>query len=117
ALQKLTGSMKLQFPEPTVYQSMLNPTKVHQWQVHQKVDAYGSDGLDADASYTLVTTMGLRFSKVKADTIKLNDIQMIEAEFTLFRLRQTILASGDQLFSVDVMGNQVQVGNEDIWPN
>ena len=115
ALKELEGKLKIIFPEPQVYASMLNPNTIHPWQVHDKVDVPDDTSLLGADSYTMVTAMALTFSNVKADTKENNEQQSIEADFCCVRLRQTILASGEELFAVDVLGNTIRAGGENIW--
>lgn len=114
-LQALEGSLVLKFPEPDVYERMLNPTRVHNWQLHSKADIWGPDGLDAEKSFVLVTTVGLMFYKPRLTGAKLGDEQKVEADFSCVRMRQTIHASGRELFAVDVFANSVDVGGSPVW--
>lgn len=116
-LQALEGSVKFQFPEPELMTHINNPTIARTYQVHKVVDVWGPDGLDVDKSYTLVVTVRLQFVKNALGTAKLGDNEMVEADFTCNRMRQTIHATGRQIMAVDVFAGTHEVGDSPVWPS
>lgn len=115
-LQALEGSMTMSFIEPQMAELAYNPTIIHSFQLHSKVDIWGADGLDQANSYTLVTSLGLQFLSAEQGPGKLGDEVEHELEFSCPRLTQRVHDSDKVLLAVDVFAGIVDTGSGPIWP-
>lgn len=116
-LSGLTGSIKLQFPEPEMVSTFSRPNKAAKFQVHQKIDVFGPDGLDEEQSTTLVTHVRALFTKNAFAAVKKGEGQEDTGEFTCTYLMQRVTGSETPLVEVDLFANLYQVNGEDVWPD
>lgn len=116
-LNGLTGSIKLQFPEPEMVAMFSRPNKAAKFQVHQKIDVFDADGLNEEKSETLITHVKALFTKNAFASVKKGEAHEDTAEFTCTAFMQRLTSSDVPLVEVDLFANIYKVNGEDVWPD
>ena len=109
-------TLKFEWLDPELKRQLMNPRDIHKLQIHQYVDVNGPDGLDVDASHTLVTHIGFRFMGVKKGTAKLGESEGLEVKASVQSFVEKVYGDETPIMEFDVNNNINKVNGEDVWP-
>jgi len=115
-LQAMEAEIEFQAIDADLARLVLNPTKALAFQLHQKVDVFGPDGLDTDRSHRLVTHVRLLFKAHEFGASTLGELQGHTATASCVYLRQRASNQNTSIVEIDIFNQRHKVNGEDVWP-
>lgn len=116
AMSAIEATIKYEWLEPELKRQLADPTKTHRLQLHRYVDVSGPDGLDTEASHTLVTHVGFRVMKTQKGSSKLGENVEMEQTITVTSMVEKVYGEETPIVEIDVFANINRVNGADVWP-
>lgn len=116
AVEAIEANIKYEFLDPSLKREILNPTKTHRLQLHQYVDVSGPDGLDIEASHTLVHHVGFRTMKTKKGASKLGENLEMENTISVTSLVTKVYGEEVPILEYDIFNKIHKINDEDVYP-
>lgn len=117
AVEALKGKIVFDYLDYEADMMMLNPTKVHSWQLHSYVDVFGPGGLDTVRSHKRILTVGVMFAKSNGLSIKLGENVERELEVTVPSLIDRVTSLSNPLLEYDAFNGIYRINGENVWPD
>jgi len=117
AVEALKGKIIFDYIDYEADQMVLNPTKVHYWQLHSYVDVFDAGGLNADKSHRRIVTVGVMFAKSNGLSIKLGENVERELEVSVVSLIDKVSIVATPLLEYDVFNGIYRINGVSVWPD
>lgn len=115
AIQALEGVMTLNHPEPDLMRLTSNPRQMAKFQLHQRLDIFGQDGLDETTSTTLITHVSVMFPK-RASPAASKEDGKYTADFIAYRFMQRLTSEETPIVEYDFFTRTYNVDGKPVWP-
>lgn len=115
-LQALKGRINFEWLDEEISRVIMNPTKVQNLQLHHKVDIHGPEGLDWEASHTVVTHIGFLVLRTGGGNTKLGEPVRRWHSITIPKFIQKVYGEETPLVEIDIWNNIYRINGDDVWP-
>lgn len=115
-VKAIRGSISFDWIDEEVYRRLLNPTIVTPLQLHELVDIFGPEGLDAAASHTLVTSVGFQTMDSVFGASKLGTPKGVKHDITIGAFAQKVYGEEVPIVEFDGWNNIYKTNGQDVWP-
>lgn len=114
------AAIKGKITSPTLIEGMdrtlISPTRLHDWQMHKKIDVSDEAGFSEEKSHTVIWHAKFRTIGDDGITAELGEKDGVEYEVTVPYLRIFVEGQNTPIWFLDVFNNVFQVNGRDVWP-
>ncbi|WP_439605403.1 phage major tail tube protein [Shinella sp.] len=115
-LQAVAGKFTFSYLAASVSRKILNPTVANRFQLHSYVDMMGPDGLDREASHTVITHIRFQTMKSGGRTAKLGEPFAGELDVSITYWMQKVYGDQTPIVEYDGFNNIYNIDGEPVWP-
>lgn len=115
-VQAIDGKIGFEWLDEEVSRIILMPNRVHRLQVHSYVDIFDADGVNAQASHTLVTHIRFMTMKTGGRTAKLGENLAQEHDISIQAFKQSVYGNETPIIEYDGWNNIYNINGEPVWP-
>lgn len=115
-VEAIEGKIAFEWLDEEVSRTIIDPTKVHRFQLHSFVDIFGPEGLDRSQSHTLVTHLGFHTMKTGGRSQKLGEQLAQEHDISIVSIVQKVYGAETPLLEYDVHAGIHRINGVDVWP-
>lgn len=114
-VQAVGGTLTIRHMDEELERELLNPTRRHNWQLHQRVDVFDSAGYADAKSHVIVHQIGFHIMTRNAVTSRLGEGVMPAYQITVPYLRQFRDGDNTNILLLDVFADVYEVNGASVW--
>lgn len=114
-LEALKGKVKIGHLDRDYDRDLANPAKVHDWQMHQRVDVNDAEGYSATKSHVVVWHAKFRTMKAGGMDTELGEKAEIEYEVSIPALKISVLGDDTPIWELDVWNDVFEINGVPVW--
>lgn len=115
-VKEIKGKITFEWLDEEASRQIMNPTRTHRLQLHMLVDLFDENGLNADASHTLVTHIGFQMLNTGGRTGKLGEQMRQAHDITITTFLQKVYGADVPIVEFDAWNNIYRINGENVWP-
>ena len=116
-VEPLEGKIKIGHLDDEYDRLLSHPGKVHDWQLHQKVDVNDADGYSIEKSHAIVWRLKFRFMSDDGTDMELGEKSETEYAISIPQMSITRLGDENPMWELDVWNDVFNIDGTPVYQN